>query len=304
MVIGVFRTTQFALQNFSRNVWLSVVTIFLLVLTLLSITLVVGLNIVGHEMIQAIEERVDLDLYFSLDVSEADIFAVSEFLEQMPEVTSVVYVSQEDALEKFRTEHADDPDILASLDELEDNVLPASLIVRTRQIEDYPKVLDRFQASEYQALVDRTAYRDNQDIIAKITQVTTRAYQFGLGASIVFIVISVIVIFNTIRITIYSHREEVGIMKLVGATNWFIRAPFILESIFLGCIAAAIIIVFFGGLLFLSDPALSSFFEGYHFSLLRYVQDHLFTFVISEFFGAVLLSIISSMVAITRYLKV
>lgn len=304
MIVGSIRATKFALNNFFRNLWLSVITVFLMILTLLSITLVFGLNIVGHQIINAIQDKVDIDLYFYDSVTEQEILDTQNFLSSMDEVSDVRYVSKEDADKLFRESHADDVEMIAALDELDEIVFPASLIVQTEKVDDYAKVISRFEASEYFHLIDEADYGDNQQIIATISQITERAYQVGIGVSTIFILISIVVIFNTIRITIYSHREEVGIMKLVGATNWFIRAPFFIESILLALIASGLTLGLFYVLLTISDPAIRTFFSGYDFSILQYFQTHWLKMVVGEVLIAIVLSVMSSMVAITRYLKV
>lgn len=303
MIVGILRTTQFAFQNVWRNLWLSFITIFILFLTTMSITLVAGLSIIGQQAISAIQDEVNIDLYFYDYVREEQILDAKGYLETQPEVSDVIYVSQEDAEADFRATHADDADILNALDQLEGNVLPASLVVRAQSIEEYPTIIERFETSEFQEFVDRTDYSDNQEIISYITQVTSRAYQIGAGVSLLLVVIAVIVIFNTIRITIYSHREEVGIMKLVGATNWFVRAPFILESVLIAVISALATIAVFGLLLYFSDPMITSFFAGYDFSIYQFFLENIGAFILFELAGAALLSVVSSMIAITRHLR-
>lgn len=304
MIVGSLRATRFALQNFWRNLWLSVVTVFLLVLTLLSISLVVGLNVLGNQVITAVQQKVDIDFYVYDSVSDEDILAIQQYMQSLPEVAQVVYVSKDDALQNFRETNKEKPEILASLDELETNILPASFSVRAREIGDYRSIIAQVQGSEYKKFIDHEDFSDNQEVITAIASVVSRGERIGIGVSIVFVIISVIVIFNTIRITIYSHREEVAIMKLVGATNWFIRAPFILESIFLGLIGSLITLTIFYVAIVFADPTISSFFAGYNFSLLGYFQQYAFLFIFGEILCAVLLSSVSSMIAITRYLKV
>ncbi len=305
MFVGILRTTKFAVQNSWRNLWLSIVTVFLLVLTTFSITLVVGLNVVGQNLIHAVQDKVDIDFYFYSYVQEEDILDAQQFLQHMAEVKSVVYESQQDAEEWFSEKHQNDSIITETLDEFKDeDILPARLIVQTHNLEDYPKIIDRFGQSDYSEYIDDADYSDHQEIIANMSNVKNKAYQIGIGVSIIFIIISVIVIFNTIRITIYSYREEVSIMKLVGATNWFIRAPFIFEGIILGVVSACITIAIFILVLMISDASIQSFFTGYNFSVLQLVQQYLLEFILIEIAVAVLLSVLSGMVAITRYLKV
>ncbi|HLD21277.1 MAG TPA: permease-like cell division protein FtsX, partial [Patescibacteria group bacterium] len=194
------------MQNFWRNLWLSVITVFVMTLTLISMTLVVSLNVIGNEVIHAVQDKVDIDFYFYPSVQESNILKTQEYVKSISGVSSVVYVSKAEALKKFKKEHKDEPAIIASVEEV-GNILPASIVVRAETIDQYPKIISEFQNSEFQKFVDQTDYFDNQIIISKITQIIRRSYEIGIGVSVIFIIISVIVIFNTIRITIYSHRE-------------------------------------------------------------------------------------------------
>lgn len=304
MIVGIGRTLKFAASNFWRNLWLSLITVFVMVLTIFSMTLVGGLNIMGREAIEAIQQKVDITILFYTDLDADEVLKARDFLKELDVVSQVVYISPDSALQTFKQDHADDPDILRALEELDENVFPASLVVRANDIDQYPKILERFSASEYYQYVDRTDFSDSKEIIDTIDRIISRLYTIGLSVSLIFIVISIIVMFNTIRVTIYSHREEVGIMKLVGATNWFIRSPFVIESMLIGLIAAAITIALFYALLYVTDPMLTAFFAGYDFSLFAYFKTHALQFIGVEFAGAILLSVVSSMVAIGRYLKV
>lgn len=304
MAFGIIRSTKFAVQNASRNVWLSVITIFLLVLTTISITLVAGLNVVGSQLLHVVESKVDIDVYFFDYVKEDQILETKNYFQQMDEVTSVVYVSKEEALQQFIADHQDDPETLEALEEIGKNPLPASLVIRASEIDGYPRIINAFEASEFSEYVDQADYGESQQVIARLSALSKRASEIGITVSAVFIVISIIVIFNTLRIAIYSHREEIGIMKLVGATNWFIRSPFILEGVLLGILAAGVTVLLTYGAVYFSDPAMTTFFSGYDFSLLRFVSNHLLQFILAEIFGAIVLSAGSTMIAISRYLKV
>jgi cell division transport system permease protein len=304
MIVGLFRATTFAVKNIRRNVWLAIATEFLLILTTFSITLVLALGIVGNALLDSVESKVDIDFYFYTSVNEDTIFAAREALESRDDVQDVLYFSQEDALRQFRETHQDEPDLLNSLDELETNILPARLVVRAEDIDAYPDIRSAFLASEFSQFILESDDVDNDQIIDRMGQIISRASQIGIAVSLIFIVISVIVIFNTFRMTIYSHREEVAIMKLVGATNGFIRAPFIIEAIVLGVVASIISIGILFLVLFLSDNAVTEFFSGYDFTLLGYFVDHWPQLVFGEILGAVAFSVGSSMIAITRHLRV
>ncbi len=304
MFVGLLRTTQYAFRNISRNWWLSIVTVFLLVLTTFSITLVAGLNVVGQRIIDTVEDKVNIDFYFHSYVAEEDILDAQAFLKQMEEVNEVLYISQANALERFKEDNADNAVLIASLNELDENPLPASLVVTADKVAEYPVILERLNQSAFVDLIDDTDYGESESVISRLSSTIETTYQVGMGVSAIFVIISIIVILNTIRMTIYNHREEVGIMKLVGATNWFIRGPFLLEGLLLGLIAALITLSLFYAILYISDPAITSYFEGYNFSVWPYFVEQLPIIGLMVVAGTSLLSSVSSMVAITRHLKV
>lgn len=302
--VSIYRTIKFAFKNFWRNIWLSVVTIFILILTLFSISLIMSLNAVTDQTIKSIKDKVDIDIYFSSEISEEEIMNVSAFLKNSNKVKEVAYISAEDAWEDFREKHKDDPEISESVEELEGNPLPASLVIKANELEDYGEIVNMLDSSEYSSLIQSRDFETNQEVISKLSNITSRVYQLGLVISGIFIFIAILVVFNTIRITIYTYREEIGIMKLVGATNWFVRAPLILESILYAVIASLITI----GLLFLviqfASPHLNNFFEGYDFDLLNYFYQYYWQIFGMELLISLVLCVFSSMIAIGRYLKV
>ncbi len=303
-MLALWRATWFALQNTIRNFWMSLATVGVLTLTTLSITLVIVLNLLGIQVRQAVEQKVNIDFYFYPTVAEQDIFAAQDFLQAMPQVSSVVYTSQSEALESYKASHSDDQDLLQSLNEFDENIFPASLTVRAHTIGDYSVITDQFKASQYQLLLKDTDTVDTQSIINGLQRIVKQMTTAALTVSLFFVLIAVIVIFNTLRMTIYTHREEVGIMKLVGATNLFVRGPFIVEGMLFGIAAAAITLGLLYVVAWLLDPMVMNFFQGYDFSLWNSLVGMWPQFVFGEMVGAMLFTVLFSMVAMTRYLKV
>lgn len=304
MFVSIYRTSRFAVQNFWRNLWLSLVTVLILVLTLFLVSLVATLNVLADQSIQAVEDKIDINIDFADDATEADIVAAQLYLQNLPEVKQVRYISKDEALEKFKESNADDPNVTTALEELDDNPLPASLVVQAYHLEDYEYVMQQFENSEYDLLAEKKNFADNQAIIDRLTAITLRMYQAGLIVSAVFVLISVVLMFNTIRLAIYAHREELGIMKLVGATNWFIRAPFILEGLLYAILASVLAMGLLWGGMLLAAPYINNFFSGYNFSLQVLFYSH-FGYIFAVQFGfSLLLAVGSSMISIGRYLKV
>jgi len=304
MFLFFCRTLKFALQGFFRNFWLSLVTVIILVLTLFSITLVAGVNVIAERAIESVQEKVDVSVYFKSDVSEEEVLNVRYRVEELSQVETVSYVSEEEALATFKERHADDPIILDSIELLDDNPLGATLIIKASSIDDYPLILAVLDSAAYADLIQDRNYDDNQEVISRLSTLSTRIERIGIIISGIFVVIAVLIIFNTIRINIYTHREEIGIMKLVGATNWFVRAPFLVESIMYAFFAVAISLAILYPLLGVIAPQVDNFFQGYNFDLINYFDSNFWQIVGWQLGFAILLSFLSSSIAIGKYLRV
>lgn len=301
--VSPLRALKFAFQNFWRNLWLSLVTILILILTLYLISLVLSLNYISDNAIRLVKEKVDVDLFFQVDTTPEQVVEVQTFLKNLPQVKEVKYTSKDEALKTFREKHADDENIQSALAELDTNPLQDSVIVKAKNIEDYPKILSTLDDSSFADRIESRDYDDSREVIETITRVARSATRVGYGLSAIFIFIAVIVIFNTIRLAIYAHSQEIGIMRLVGATNWFIRAPFLLEGILYGFVASLAVL----GLLYVSMTALSpyanAYFVDYDFNLLAFFHAQYLQIFLAELSIAVFLSVVSSTIAVGRYLR-
>jgi len=304
MFVFFYRTLKFALQGFFRNFWLSVVTVIILVLTLFSITLVAGVNVIAERAIESVKEKVDVSVYLKSDVSEEDVLNVQYRLEELSQVETVSYVSEDEALATFKERHANDPIILDSIELLDDNPLGATLVIKARNIDDYPSILAVLDSAAYADLIQDRNYDDNQEVISRLSTLSTRIGRIGIIISGIFVIIAVLIIFNTIRINIYTHRDEIGIMKLVGATNWFVRAPFLVESIMYAFFAVVISLAILYPLLGVVAPQVDNFFQGYNFDLINYFDSNFWRIVGWQLGFAILLSFLSSSIAIGKYLRV
>lgn len=287
-----------------RNFWLSLVTIIILVLTLFSVTLVAGISVVAERAVESMHEKVDVSVYFKNEATEQDIFNVRYRLEALSQVDSVSYVSQEEALEAFKEKHKNEPLILDSLNQLDANPLGATLRIKAKNIDDYPEILSVLENSDYDQFIQDKNFDDNKDVIDKLSDLSSRIQRIGLIVSGIFVVIAILIIFNTIRINIYTHREEIGIMKLVGGTNWLIRAPFLIESILYAVLAVVITLAILYPLLGIVAPHVDNFFTGYNIDLSSYFDQNFWQIIGGQLIFAILLSVISSSIAIGKYMRV
>lgn len=304
LLVTIHRSIAFALQSFWRNIWLSLATIFIICLAFLSINFLVSINAISESAIESVKEKVDVSIYFKQNIKESKIAEIKSHLETLPQVKSIIYHSPEENLEAFRDRHEDDIVIQETLIELEGNPLGATLVVKAKQLSDYPEVLKAIDNPAYADLIEKKSYDDHQVVIERINSITDNIRRGGLIVSIIFVIIAVLIVFNTVRIAIFTHRSEVNIMKLVGASNWFIRAPFIWENIISGVIACFLAIGIIYIILTLIQPHLSNFFGGVEFNIISYFNNNFVLIFGSQLVGIIILNIISSGLALGKYLKV
>ena len=304
MFVNLFRVIKFSLQDFVRNFWLSVATIIILVLTLISINFLITLNFITNATLDEVKAKIDVSLYFKSDVPESQIGNVKSYLLSLPEVSEVTYITPEEALENFKEKHKDEPDILESLEEVGENPLGATLIVGAKNPEDYEMILNVFDDEKYSSIIQDKNFEDHQAVIEKIGIIAERAQRVGIGVAILFSIIAILIIFNTVRIAIYTHRKEIGIMKLVGAANWFIRAPYVINGFVYGLLAVILsVIVIYPAIGFI-EPYLKGLFGGEELNLLQFFTDNYLVIFGGQFIGIVLLNIVASSIAVGRYLKI
>ena len=170
--------------------------------------------------------------------------------------------------------------------------------------DDYQSILSFLDNPEYNELIQDKNFDDNEKVISQLSAISNKIENIGIIVSVVFVIIAVLIVFNTIRINIYTHREEIGIMKLVGATNWFVRAPFLVESLIYAVLAVIICLAILYPLLGAVAPQVNNFFEGYNLDLVSYFNSNFWQIIGWQLAFAVLLSILSSSIAVGRYLRV
>jgi len=229
--ISFFRVIKTGLTNFVRNLWLSMAATMVMTITLVIFSTLFLLFVLTSYSIHTIQNTVDISVYFKIGLAEQQINSIKTDVQGDPRVKQVTYVSAEQAFADFKDKHQSDPLITQSLNELTENPLPATLHVKTYNLDDYPAIAQKLQAPQYQDFIDKVNFEDNRVIIDRLSKILRFIITFGVGLVAVFAIIAILVIFNTITLTIYNRKEEVEIMRLVGATNWYIRGPFLTESI-------------------------------------------------------------------------
>jgi len=305
-LLSFLRICRYGLDSFVRNSWLSVAATAVMAITLLIVfTTFVAQNVLT-DTVGDLRNKVDMSIYLKTETTNEEADSLMAELDKLSSVRSVTYVSAEEGREKFIEENKTDNDMIESL-KTATNMIPGTLRVIVDDINDTSQLQDFVNDNE---LLKEHISPDHEpsfagerrETIENIGRAVNFAQQVGVIAGSVFMAISVLIIFNTIRMAIFNRKEEIQMMKLIGADQLFIRGPFLVESIIYGFIAALIATVlgFFG--LYKSFDTLVS----YEISVqptIDLINDYsVFIMLIMVFIGAII-GIVSSLLATHKYLK-
>ncbi len=288
--------------NFKRNTYLSMGTTGVMILVLFLFSGLMSLNYLASQVVSGLEEKVDVSVYFKNDASEQEIIQVKSDLESLGAVKNVEYVSKDQALNEFKTRHAGDTLVQDSLAELDENPLQASLNVKADDSSQYASIVTFLEGNKFRSLVDKINFYENEQVIQRVLAISGGVRNWGFLLTMALALIAVLVTFNTVRLTIYSQKQEIEIMRLVGGSNWHIKAPYLVEGGLYGALAAGIVAVIFYPMAYFISPKVESLMPGV--SLISYFVSNVFQFVPLIFFIGILLGVTSSFVAIRRFLKI
>ena len=304
-LLTAMRITKTGLRNFVRNAWLSTAATAVMAVTLS----LVGVSYIANQAltstIKSVVNKIDVSVFLNDADTPDQINALKAQLQQQPNVQSVTFVSKNDALLEYQQENAGNPKLLEAVS-ASDNPLPASLQIKAKNpnnLDPIVSVVDQ-PANKKLLTTDQNAVSysgSRKATIDKIVQTANFFRATGFVASILFIVISTLIIFNTIRMAIFTRREEIEIMKLVGATNWFIRGPFIFEAALYGVIAAVVALVFIYGVVLAGAPKLGNYIDTS--SVVSYMQHNVALVALAELVLGMAIGAASSLFALKRYLK-
>lgn len=302
-LLSILRVIKFSLQDLARNVWLSVITIIIIVLALLSVNLLLIVKVLGSAAIDAVKEKIDISLYLKPGSEEGRILALKSRISDFDSVKAVSYISQQAAAESFREKHQDNPEILKALLELGTNPLSPILVIQPKDINNYEDLIVSLNKIE-DPLIESRNFDDHKVMLAKINDLTDKASRAGLALSLLFGLITALVVYNTVGVAIYTHKREIGIMKLVGASTWFIRAPYLISGIVYAGLGVAAILIILYPLLSFFQPYLEVFFYGFKINILEYYNNNFLTIFGLEFLVVTLINFLASLIAVGKYSKV
>lgn len=292
--------------NFVRNAWLAIAAMAVMVVTLTIVLFSLIANATFSNTIQQITNKIDISVYLKDTVPDDQRSKLIDDIKKLPNVERVTFVSKDEVLKRYLEQNAGNAELLSAVSQT-DNPLPATIQIKPRDLNklgDIKSYLEQAQIAELQS--DQPSYSgDRKEAIDKITHATNIMQRAGVIAVLVFAVITVLIIFNTIQMAIFNRRDEITIMRLLGAKTWYIRGPFVVESVMYGVISAVASVGIIHGLFVASRSTLEATSLGLldiNFSA-EYFHMHFWTLLLLQLGVGILIGAASSIVATQRYLK-
>ncbi len=229
------RIIKLGLTNFWRNRWLSFTATLIMTLTLLIVSFFAISNLAISRETKTIREKMDVSVYFNDSASTTQITDMQKQLASRTDIRQIAYVSKEEALVACKKDIVCNRTITAN--NSTENPLPRSLQIKPDQAESLPQIADFLKQEQFKSIVQKISYQDNSQIVDRLVGITSFTREFGWLVCLVFIFISILVVINTIRLTMFTRRDEIEIMRLVGANDAFIKIPFLIEGLIYGILA-------------------------------------------------------------------
>lgn len=302
MFTALSRILKYGFYGFWRNGWLSVATISIIVNALIVFEGVILLRAMMQDALATIQDKIDISVSFKIDTPEDAILQARQALESLSEVKSIEYVSRDQALDLFKRAHENDSSITQSLALLGDNPLPASLNVKVYNPENFPAIANYLDHAPFKDAFQKVSYIQLKPIIDRMVKIMDLTEKGGAVAILFLAFIAFLVAFNTIWLAIYSSREEIGIMRLVGASNYLIRGPYMVEGILYGLVSAVLSMVVIAPLCYAAAPYVQILLP--NMNVWDYFLSHFFLLFGYQLLFGVGLGVVSSFIAVRKYLKV
>lgn len=310
-LVTLKRVVRAGFLSFWRNGFVSLASILVMTVTLFVVGTTIFAGVILNTTLSQLRDKADINVYFTTTALPDQITELEQSVQALPQVQSVQYISAEDALAQFRTRHQNDQLTLQALSELGQNPLGAMLNIKAKDISQYDAIAQFLQQQQAlgntnnsKSIIDKVNYFDDQHRAAldKLQNITQSAQRIGLIVIIILILTTVAISFNTLRLAIYTSREEIQVMRLVGANRFYIRAPFMVEGVLYGLLAGLTTLVLFYPLTYWLGRATENFFGGINI-FTYYLQNFPLFFLIIVGTGVVL-GAVASFLAVRRYLKI
>jgi len=274
----------------------------IMALTLILFLGLLSLQFVTSQVVSSLKDKIDISAYFTQDATDDQIAQVKSDLQALPQVANITYISRDQALADFKSRHANDQLIQDSLSQLDSNPLAASLNIKTKDSTQYASIADFLNNSKFKTVIDKINFYENKGVIDRIQNLSNGIKDWGLMGTLILALIAVLVTFNTVRLTIYNQKEQIEIMRLVGASNWHIRGPYLAEGGMYGLFASLVSLGAFYPIIYVVSGKISAFAP--NVDLFGYFMSGIVQVVLLVVVLGLLLGMASSYIAIRKHLKI
>lgn len=305
-MLSFLRVIKFAFQGFFRNFWLSLVTITMMLMALFSTTLLIGIDYIKSATLEGVNKKVDILVSLQVTADREDVELLATDLETMSEVKKVTIITPDENRVLYEQSNLDEQakkvlEIFAP----DENPFSFSLAVQANDLSQYDAILAFINQDKYKSIVDNSDFNDFDTFVSKIENLSKVINKYSWYVIAAFLLISIVVIFNTIRISIYSRKDEIQIMKLVGASNWFVKTPFVLESVLYALASVALLIIVIYPIINFIQPSLNAYFQDVNvINIADYFHSRFLYIFGLQFLILALINILSTSIAIRKYLHI
>lgn len=301
------RVARYGFIGFLRNGFVSLAAILIMTITLFVASMLLISGAALKAVLAELTSQVNVTVYMTTSATQDQVQELETSLQALPEVQSVTYVSADQALAAFQARHANDQLTMQALQELPGNPLGASLQVRAKDTSQYATIASYLESEQSSgngagAAIDKVNYTENQTAIAHLDSIIQTSKKLGFAIALVLAISSILIAFNTIRLAIYTSRDEIGVMNLVGAGHWYVRGPFMIAGVLYGVISGLIVLALLYPLCAWLGPASQSFFG--NFNVFDYYLNSFGLLFLVVMISGIALGTLSSFLAVRRYLKI
>ncbi|MGB8815958.1 MAG: permease-like cell division protein FtsX [Minisyncoccia bacterium] len=303
---NVKRIFKSGFVSFWRNGFVSLSSLLVMTITLLIIGGVVFMGGFFDYTLSQIKNKVDINVYFITGADESGILSIKNTLKGLPEVATITYTTSDQALKNFKEKHLNDTLTLQALDLLGENPLGASLNIKAKDPSQYAGIATYLKSPDVlstdgKSIIDKVNYEQNKVVIDRLNMIINASQKIAFWFTFLFVLISIIITLNTIRLTIFISKDEISVMRLVGASSKYVKGPFVVSGVLCGVIASAITLMVFALGSFYLLRFTDNYFAGFSF-LGYYAKNFLPIFLIICGSGIVL-GAVASYLAVVKYLK-
>lgn len=301
------RITKTGIAEFFRNGFVTAATVYSMSITLFIVGTLIFVHAALVETLTTIRSKVDVNVYFLTSAPEDKVLNMKRLISALPEVSSVSYLSREEALKQFKERHKNDQLMLQAVEEIGENPLGASLSIRAKEPNQYESIVKFIEETPTlkqgeNGIVEKINYGENRVAIERLSNIIKATEKAGLAFSLFLAIASVLIVFNTIRLGIFTARDEIAVMRLVGASAWYTRGPFVVQGMLYGCFSGFVTLFLLYPIALWLGPITQDFFGT--FNVYTYYSEQFLSIALTLIGLGISLGAVSSFLAVRRYLDV